>query len=200
MEQKQPADSRPANTPLTEDQIIAAHVEPVQPWNGPIFLAPYDPAWPELFLQLKEQIEAALGDKVRQLEHVGSTSVPGLAAKPVVDIVLAVADSRDEAAYVGPLEARGFKLTVREPDWYEHRLLRPAELRANLHVFTQGGEEVERMVLFRDWLRAHPDDRHLYETTKRELAARTWKYTQNYADAKADVVRAILARARQAAG
>jgi len=199
MEEKQPADSLSASAPLNEDQIIAAHVQPAQPWNGPIYLAPYDPAWPELFLQLKAQIEAALGGKVRQLEHVGSTSVPGLAAKPVIDIVLAVADSRDEADYVGPLEARGFRLPVREPDWFEHRLLRPAEIRANLHVFTQGCEEIERMVLFRDWLRTHPDDRQLYEATKRELASRIWKYTQNYADAKAGVVRAILARAHRRA-
>ncbi len=195
MEEKPPAEVPPATAPLTEEQIIAAHVGPVQPLNGPVYLAPYDLAWPELFLQLKRQIETALGDKIRRLEHVGSTSVPGLAAKPIIDLVLAVADSRDEAAYALPLEAQGFQLTVREPDWFEHRLLKPAAIRANLHVFTEGCPEIERMVLFRDWLRAHPDDRQLYEATKRELAARTWKYTQNYADAKAGVVRAIMARA-----
>ena len=131
------------------------------------------------------------------LEHVGSTSVPGLSAKPIIDIVMAVADSSDEASYVKQLEERGYTLRIREPDWYEHRLLKPPEVPGNLHVFSAGCPEIEQMLLFRDWLRAHAEDRLLYEATKRELAARTWKYTQNYADAKSEVVQAILARARR---
>ena len=186
-----------ANIPMTEAQIIAATVGPRQPLNSPIYLAPYDPAWPSLFTQLKQQIQAALGDDVRLLEHVGSTSVPGLSAKPIIDIVMAVADSSDEVAYVKPLEEKGYTLRIREPDWYEHRLLKPPEVAANLHVFSAGCPEIEQMVLFRDWLRHHADDRWLYEATKRDLAARTWKYTQNYADAKSEVVQTILARARR---
>jgi len=112
-------------------------------------------------------------------------------------MVMAVADSSDEAAYVKPLEAKGYTLRIREPDWYEHRLLKTPEIAGNLHVFSAGCPEIERMVLFRDWLRSHADDRSLYAATKRELAVRTWKYTQNYADAKSEVVEAILARARQ---
>lgn len=186
-----------ANIPMTEAQIIAATVGPRQPLNSTIYLAPYDPAWPALFTQLKQQIQETLGDDIRLLEHVGSTSVPGLSAKPIIDLVLAVADSSDEAAYVKPLEEKGYTLRIREPDWYEHRLLKPPEVPANLHVFSAGCPEIEQMVLFRDWLRTHTDDRLWYEATKRELAARTWQYTQNYADAKSEVVQAILARARR---
>lgn len=197
MEEGRSTDSPRTNTPMTEDQIIAATVGERQPLNSTIYLAPYDPAWPSLFTRLAKQIHEALGDAILLLEHVGSTSVPGLSAKPIIDMVLAVADSSDESSYVKPLEEKGYTLRIREPDWYEHRLLKPPEVEGNLHVFSAGCEEIERMLLFRDWLRIHADDRLLYEETKRELAARTWKYTQNYADAKGEVVQEILARARR---
>ena len=190
-------ESNKPNPPLTEAQILAATVGERQPLNGTIYLAPYDPAWPSLFARLEQRIRAALGDEALLLEHVGSTSVPGLAAKPIIDIVLALADTRDEDAYVGRLEQQGFTLRIREPDWYEHRMFKFSDPKANLHVFSQGCEEIDRLLLFRDWLRTHPDDRLLYEAKKRELAGRTWKYTQNYADAKSEVVQEILARARQ---
>jgi GrpB-like predicted nucleotidyltransferase (UPF0157 family) len=197
MKDDRSADSPRANTPMTEDQIIAATVGERQPLNSTIYLAPYDPAWPLLFTRLAKHIHAALGDDLLLLEHVGSTSVPGLSAKPIIDMVLAVADSSDESSYVPPLEEKGYTLRIREPDWYEHRLLKPPDVSGNLHVFSDGCEEIEQMRLFRDWLRTHADDRLLYEETKRKLAARTWKYTQNYADAKAEVVQEILARARR---
>jgi GrpB-like predicted nucleotidyltransferase (UPF0157 family) len=196
MRDERTTDSPGANTPVTEEQIISATIGPRQPLNSTIYLAPYDPAWPSFFIQLKEQIQAALGDAILLLEHVGSTSVPGLSAKPIIDMVMAVADSSDEAAYVKPLEDKGYTLRIREPDWYEHRLLKTPKIAGNLHVFSAGCKEIEQMLLFRDWLRDHADDRSLYEATKRELAARTWKYTQNYADAKSEVVQEILARAR----
>jgi GrpB-like predicted nucleotidyltransferase (UPF0157 family) len=182
---------------MTEDQIIAATVGERQPLNSTIYLAPYDPAWTSMFTRLKKHIHEALGDDLLLLEHVGSTSVPGLPAKPIIDMVLAVADSSDESSYVKPLEEKGYTLRVREPDWYEHRLLKAPDVKGNLHVFSDGCEEIEQMLLFRDWLRNNADDRLLYEETKRELAARTWKYTQNYADAKTEVVQQILARARR---
>jgi GrpB-like predicted nucleotidyltransferase (UPF0157 family) len=191
------AGSNKPNPPMTEDQILAVTVGERHPTNSTIYLAPYDPAWPSLFTRLEQRIRAALEGDVLLLEHVGSTSVPGLSAKPIIDIVLAVADSSDEAAYVERLEQRGFKLRIREPDWYEHRLLKSLDPKANLHIFSKGCEEIDRMLLFRDWLRNHADDRLLYEGKKRELAARIWKYTQNYADAKSEVVQEILARARR---
>jgi GrpB-like predicted nucleotidyltransferase (UPF0157 family) len=197
MKDDRSAESPRATTPLTEEQIIAAAVGGRQPLNSTIYLAPYDPAWPSLFARLAKHIYEALGDRLLLLEHVGSTSVPGLSAKPIIDMVLAVADSSDELSYVKPLEEKGYTLRIREPDWYEHRLLKPPDVQGNLHVFSAGCEEIEQMLLFRDWLRSHSDDRLLYEETKRKLAARTWKYTQNYADAKSEVVQEILARARR---
>ncbi len=162
---------------------------------GPVVLSEYDPEWPRLFERLAVDIRAAMGDRVRLLEHAGSTSVPGLAAKPIIDIVLAVADSADEPSYVPALEAIGYALRIREPEWFEHRVLKQADPAVNLHVFTEGASEISRMLAFRDWLRSHDDERLLYEATKRDLAAREWKYVQHYADAKTEVVEGIMARA-----
>lgn len=162
---------------------------------GPVELSEHDPGWPRLFEHLAGGIRAALGDRVRLLEHAGSTSVPGLAAKPIVDIVLAVADSADELSYVPSLEAIGYVLRIREAEWFEHRVLKQADPAVNLHVFSEGASEVSKMLAFRDWLRTHDVDRVLYESTKRDLAAREWKYVQYYADAKTDVVASIMARA-----
>jgi len=197
MEKGSSTDPSRANVPMTEAQILAVTIGERKPWNSTITLAPYDPAWPSLFTRLEVRIRRALGDDVPLLEHVGSTSVPGLSAKPIIDIVLAVADSGDEPSYVPRLEEEGFVLRIREPDWHEHRMFKAPEIQGNLHVFSEGCEEIKRMLLFRDWLRSHPDDRRRYEEAKRELAARTWKYTQNYADAKTKVVQEILARARR---
>jgi GrpB-like predicted nucleotidyltransferase (UPF0157 family) len=168
----------------------------LQPLTGNVLVVDYDPAWPRQFAAEASKIRAALCERVLLLEHAGSTSVPRLAAKPIIDIVLVVRDSSDEAAYVPLLEAAGYTLRIREPDWYQHRVLKGVDPAVNLHVFSPGCPETERMLLMRDWLRTHEDDRDLYERTKRELAQRDWKYTQNYADAKTAVVEEILARAR----
>ncbi len=186
--------------PSTEQQIQAAHVKPVAPLNGTIYLAEYDPQWPRLFEREAERIRAVLSERIVLLEHVGSTSVPGLAAKPRIDMLLVVADTADEHAYVPALESAGYTLFVREPEWYEHRLFKGPDTDINLHVFSPetGKTEIERMLLFRDWLREHEADRQLYARTKQELAARAWKYVQNYADAKTAVVEEIMTRARAA--
>ena len=164
--------------------------------NQDVVIADYDPIWPHWYESAAFRIRGALGDKALQLDHVGSTSVRGLAAKPLIDINLVVADTTDENAYVPPLEAIGYKLRIREPDWYEHRLLRGYDPPVQVHVFNPGCEEIDRMLLFRDWLGTHDDDRELYERAKRELAAQKWEYVQNYADAKTELIRQILARAR----
>jgi GrpB-like predicted nucleotidyltransferase (UPF0157 family) len=184
--------------PLTEEELRAAHVGQLVPLDGPIHLAEYDPSWPELFRREAVRIRAALGARVEMLEHVGSTSVPRLAAKPKIDLLLVVADSADEPAYVPSLESAGYVLWIREPDWYQHRLFKGPDTDINLHVLSVGCEEIDRMLLFRDWIRSNASDRHLYEETKRELAQKTWKYSQNYADAKTVVVKEILARAESA--
>jgi GrpB-like predicted nucleotidyltransferase (UPF0157 family) len=163
--------------------------------NRPVRLDPYDPAWLKTFERLAAGIRAALGPTALAIHHAGSTSVPGLSAKPVIDIVLAVPDSADEAAYAPALEAIGYALHVREPDWFEHRLLKYEDPAVNLHVFAGGCTEIDRMLAFRDWLRTHDDDRALYQSAKLRLAAQTWTYMQDYADAKTAVVEAIIARA-----
>lgn len=163
-----------------------------------ITLVDYDPAWPERFAVEASRIRDALGARAAAIEHAGSTSVPGMAAKPVVDMVLAVPDPSAEADYVPALEAIGYGLHLREPDWHEHRLLKPADRSVNLHVFAAGEPEIARMLRFRDRLRASPEDFALYLATKRELAARDWPSTQDYADAKSDVVEDILTRAAAA--
>ena len=183
---------------LTDDEILAATVGELPEHNATIELAEYDPEWPRLFEREAERLHDALGQKALRIEHVGSTSVPGLAAKPVIDIVLVVADTSDEGAYVPPLEAAGYVLRIREPDWFEHRLFKGPDTNVNVHTFSEGCEEVERMVAFRDWLCKHDDDRGLYLAAKRELAGREWRYVQNYADAKSAVVRQIVARALRA--
>jgi GrpB-like predicted nucleotidyltransferase (UPF0157 family) len=166
--------------------------------NGQIALEDYNPEWPRIFAALAEEIRAGLGDRALALEHVGSTSVYGLASKPVIDIHLVVADSSDEPAYVPPLERIGYVLRIREPKWHRHRLLERHNPEVNLHAFPENCRETGRVLLFRDWLRMNDGDRLLYENTKRSLASRTWSYVQEYAEAKSEVVEAILARARAA--
>jgi GrpB-like predicted nucleotidyltransferase (UPF0157 family) len=192
--------SRADRAPSTEDEILAAYVTPPKTLTGPVLIVDYDPVWPQLFAHEEARIRAALGERVVLLEHAGSTSVPGLAAKPCIDIVLVVPDSADEPDYVAALEAAGYVLTIREPQWYEHRVFKGPDTNINLHVFSLGCEEVGRMLRFRDWLRGNTADRQLYERTKRELAQREWKYMQNYADAKTAVVEQIVARALAASG
>jgi GrpB-like predicted nucleotidyltransferase (UPF0157 family) len=164
--------------------------------DGPIVLVEYDPRWGLRFEREAHRIRAALGARALLVEHAGSTSVPGLAAKPIVDIVLAVPFSSHEDDYVPALEAEGYALRIREPDWYEHRVLKKTDPNINLHVFSADCPEIDRMLAFRDHLRANEADRQLYERTKRELAGREWAYVQDYADAKTEVVEEIIARAR----
>ena len=178
-----------------DDYMSEVTIGPRRRVDGPIVLADPDPGWPALYEREAARVRAALGDRVLLLEHAGSTSVPGLAAKPIVDMVLAVADSADEASYVPALEDVGYILRIREPDWHEHRLFKGPDTDVNLHTFSAGSTEIVRMLAFRDWLRAHDDERDLYLRTKRELAARHWVYVQDYADAKGEVVEAIIARA-----
>lgn len=187
--------------PQTEEQLRAARVGGVlAPLTGPIQIVNYDPAWPQLFEREAERVRAVLGDQALLIEHVGSTSVPGLAAKPLIDMLLVIPDSADESTYVPAMESAGYVLRIREPDWYEHRLFKGPATNINLHVFSPGCPEIERMLLFRDWLRVNTSDRQLYERTKQELARKDWKYMQNYADAKTAVVEEIIARARKDRG
>jgi GrpB-like predicted nucleotidyltransferase (UPF0157 family) len=190
---------RNQRTALSEEYLRAATVGDLTPLAAPILLVEYDPQWPERFQQEAQLIRTVLGRHALRVEHVGSTSIPGLTAKPIVDIILVVADSRDEKGYAPALEKAGYQLRIREPAWHEHRMFKGANNEVNLHVFSTGCPEIDRMLDFRDWLRANEEDRELYARTKRTLAQEEWKYTQNYADAKTAVIEQILSKAARAA-
>jgi GrpB-like predicted nucleotidyltransferase (UPF0157 family) len=185
----------PSPDPISDEELQRLTVGELIPHDAPIVLATYDPEWPRLFAREAERIRAVLDDRALRVEHVGSTSVPGLAAKPIIDIVLVVSDSADEPSYVPALEAAGYVVRIREPDWFEHRLFKGPDTDINLHVFSVGAAEIDRMVRFRDRLRASDTDREYYARTKRELAQRTWRHVQHYADAKTAVVQEIMSRA-----
>jgi len=180
-----------------DDPILEAsrEVEIGEPEKVEIRVVDYDQRWVDRFNEESARIRGALGDRARRIEHIGSTSVPGLAAKPIIDLCVVVADSSDEASYVPALEAVGYHLRVREPDWHEHRMLRTPAHDVHVHVFSEGSTEIRRHLAFRDHLRADAADRALYEATKRELATRDWPTMQHYAEAKSDVIGAILTRA-----
>jgi GrpB-like predicted nucleotidyltransferase (UPF0157 family) len=163
--------------------------------SGRVNVVEYDAQWPELFSREQQRIREILGDTALSIDHVGSTSVPGLAAKPIIDIDLVVPDSADESTYVPQLEAAGYLLIIREPDWHEHRCLKGPDTNINLHVFSPGSPELHRHTVFRDWLRTHSDDRNLYARTKLDLASQEWSDTRGYTEAKDDVIDAIYLRA-----
>jgi GrpB-like predicted nucleotidyltransferase (UPF0157 family) len=197
--------SAPASTglagapPRSDEEIRAVTVGELRTHDGEILLVDYDPTWPDLYAREAARIRRILGDRVLRLEHVGSTSVPGLAAKPIIDMLLVVPDSANEPAYASDLEREGYVLRIREPDWHEHRLFKGPDTDINLHVFSPSGQvEVDRMLRFRDLLRTQPEERDRYERRKRELAGRTWRFMQHYADAKTGVIESILARSEGA--
>ncbi|MGQ4615860.1 GrpB family protein [Nocardia sp. R7R-8] len=148
-----------------------------------------------MFDEQAEAIRRALAGQKITIEHVGSTAVPGLAAKPIIDIDLIVADSADEAAYVPDLERAGFRLVLREPSWHQHRMLTHTDPAVNLHVFSPNAAEHIRHLVFRDWLRSHPSDRDLYATAKGDLAAQTADTPADYNLAKNPIIDEIYGRA-----
>lgn len=159
-----------------------------------ITIVEYDPSWPARFRAEQVRIRKALGDRALRIDHVGSTAVPGLAAKPIVDIQVSVADVADEAGYLPQLEAAGYHLRVRQPD---HRMVRTEQLDVHVHVCPAGGRWERDHLLFGDWLRATPADRIAYEKHKRELAAQQWFDMNQYAEAKGGLIDEILGRARE---
>jgi GrpB-like predicted nucleotidyltransferase (UPF0157 family) len=169
------------------DRVLIGGRQPTR-----VVIVDYDPAWPLRFEQERARIEAALSGRARRIEHVGSTSVPGLAAKPIIDILVTLGDVEQDEALVGDMEVAGYPLRVREP---EHRMFRTPERDVHVHVHNDDSNEVERYLLLRDRLRRSTADRELYAATKRELAKREWSDMNYYADAKSDVIREIMARA-----
>jgi len=179
---------------VTDEQIAAARLPGRSAPERPEVVAP-DPAWPEDYLRLARLVRDALGDALLDVQHVGSTSVPGLWAKPLIDVDLVVPDNNDEAAYVPALEAAGCELRVREPGWFGHRLLRSPDPGGNLHVWSPPHlVEPQRHAAFRDWLLTHEDDREAYGDLKRELAAQDFADTMHYNNAKAALIYDIYER------
>lgn len=176
---------------LTDDELAERLVHGLRATR--VTIVDYDPTWPARFERRAAELRAILGDRSKLIEHIGSTSVPGLAAKPIIDIVLGVDDPEDEQAYLPDLVKAGYELRVREP---EHRCFRSEEpdVSINLHCYPPDHSEVRRYLVFRDRLRASDADRDLYAATKRELARREWRDVNYYAEAKGPVIDEILAR------
>ncbi|TFV99854.1 GrpB family protein [Leifsonia flava] len=157
----------------------------------------YDERWPEMYLEHRRRITDALAGSDVAIEHIGSTAVPGLAAKPIIDIVVAVDDITAEEDYLDALLATGYELRVREP---RHRLVRTPARDVHVHLYERDDPAIDAYLLLRDHLRADANDRTLYESTKRSLLSKRWDDMNDYADAKTDVILAIKARARAARG
>jgi GrpB-like predicted nucleotidyltransferase (UPF0157 family) len=171
------------------DRVLIGPREP-----GPVVLAEPDPAWPARFARERDRVRQALGGVALRVEHIGSTSVPGLAAKPIVDILVTVPDPDDEPTFRDRLEEAGYVLRVREAG---HRMFRTPDLRVHVHVLAEGDEEADRYLIFRDRLRSSEQARLAYERLKRELATRDWMEVGLYADAKGPLIEAIIGRAMQ---
>lgn len=180
--------------PSSDERTTSSTIRHPVAVNGPIIIVPYNPTWPTQYDHAAANIRAALGDRIVSLQHIGSTSVPGLPAKPIIDIQLLVEDSGDEAAYATPLEEAGYTLRIREPEWEQHRVFKGANPDVNVHVFSRGSQQSLRDLAFRDRMRNHDDERDLYAAFKLDLAARTWAYMQDYTDAKSEVIDQIVAR------
>jgi GrpB-like predicted nucleotidyltransferase (UPF0157 family) len=174
------------------DEVLIGGIEKRQ-----IVIVDYDPRWAGQFHKHAEILARALDSTALAIEHVGSTSVPELAAKPIVDIDVVVEDSGDEARYLPAIVQAGYVLRVREPDWHQHRMFRTPELDVHVHVFSRGCIEFKRHIVFRDHLRKYGEDRLLYESVKRKLAREDWPDMNAYARAKSDVVEEIIARAQE---
>jgi len=191
-----PADRNPRRPDVTTTELVGG-AEAVR-----VALHDYDERWPDAFAEHRRRIVEALAPSdsapsgiAVDVEHIGSTSVPGLAAKPIVDVVVAVPDITAEEDYLDPLLAAGYELRVREPG---HRLVRTPERSVHVHVYEQGAAAIDEYLLLRDHLRTDAADRELYASVKRDLLDRRWDDMNDYADAKTEVVTAIKARARAA--
>ncbi len=159
-----------------------------------IEVVPYDRNWPERFETEKLKIQTALSSKALRVDHVGSTAVEGLPAKPIIDIQLSVADPDDESSFLPELEEQGYVLRVREKG---HRMVRTPELDVHVHICKTGSDWERRHLLFRDWLRTDKQDREAYGNLKEQLASKDWETMNHYADAKGDLIQEITEHAEK---
>jgi GrpB-like predicted nucleotidyltransferase (UPF0157 family) len=177
-----------------ENEVLIGGVE-----KREIGIVDYDPSWPDKFARHAGLIAEALGETALAIEHVGSTSVHGLGAKPIVDIITTVPDASDEDSYLPALMKAGYVLRVREPLWHEHRMFRTPARDAHIHIFSTGCPEIRRQLAFRDWLRVNEADRMRYEAVKRKLAAGDWPDMNAYASEKSEIVEEVTAKALEQA-
>ncbi|HXH81259.1 GrpB family protein [Nocardioides sp.] len=182
-----PADRKPRRADVTAVELVGG-IE-----KRDLVLADYDPNWPSWYRSHERRITTALGTGV-QVEHTGSTSVPGLAAKPILDILVAVEDITAEEDYLDQLVDAGYELRVREPG---HRMVRTPARDVHVHIHGIGDLEALDLLCFRDRLRSDPEDRDLYERTKRALIDQDWPDMNAYAEAKSAVIAEIKGRARK---
>lgn len=163
-----------------------------------IVIVPYNELWPEKFAREREAILRAVGDIAVDVQHVGSTSVPGLAAKPTIDIAVGVRTMGEARAAIEPLFALGYAKGVEHfPDWrYFDREDHERFENIHLHMVPFGGDRWNRYLLFRNHLREHPEDAAAYEKLKRSLAAEFGNDRIGYVESKTEFVNAILSRAR----
>jgi GrpB-like predicted nucleotidyltransferase (UPF0157 family) len=184
----EPAESRTRRRDdVTETELVGG-VE-----QRELFLAEHDPVWAREYSAHEARVRGAVGSTAVAVEHIGSTSVPGLAAKPILDILVTVPDITAEEDYLDPLVAEGYLVRVREPG---HRMVRTAQRDVHIHILEVGDPAARDYLLLRDHLRVDPSDRRLYEETKRELMSRGWSDMNAYADAKTAVIEEIKQRAR----
>ena len=163
-----------------------------------IVVVPYRTEWPDTFRLHADRISAALGDAALRIEHIGSTAVPGLAAKPVVDMLVVVGNSADERTYLQPMLDAGYSLRVREPDFEQHRMFRTPERDVHVHFLSAGSPEIERYLTFRDALRGNSTWRERYQALKQRLAGQDWRDVNAYAAAKTDLIEEVIRRSRRA--
>ena len=157
--------------------------------SGPVLLVPYDPHWALRFQDEKRRIADAVGAQAQRIEHIGSTAVPGLMAKPIIDILVEVDNIEDDIGYAPALESAGYVLRVSEPG---HRMFRPAAKDVYVHLWQTGDQQIARHLAFRDRLRTHQGDRSRYELAKKKLAQREWADRNEYAEAKTEIIDEIL--------
>jgi GrpB-like predicted nucleotidyltransferase (UPF0157 family) len=203
----EPRGLKPHELPMAERRELAGRATPLM-WPGfeynerskprerqPVEVVAYDPGWAQRFGAWRGRLVGLLGPVALRIEHVGSTSVPGLVAKPVVDIQISVAELSDEDRYAPSCEAAGLQFRFRDD---EHRYFQPPPGQprdVHVHVCQQGSDWERVHLLFRDYLRSSADARESYAAAKRE-AARVWGNDRPaYTEAKTDVILGILDRA-----
>jgi GrpB-like predicted nucleotidyltransferase (UPF0157 family) len=177
---------------LTEGQLQSISVGQRDTRRSAIELVPNDPAWAGHFARLSRDIRSALGSRLIAVEHVGSTAIPGLPAKPIIDIDATIYNPADESGYRDVLEGLGFALTIREPEWHQHRMFKLSDPRTNLHIYADNCSLPMRDVAFRDLLRNDRQAALAYSELKRELSSQEWSSSQHYAEGKSELIIDLL--------